>query len=159
MCLVLQGDKMGHFRPVLATRYTPNRGLFGLSRQSLYGVRRIYLPHTRVNDGEKKPGLCSHQVEGFRKEESIVREDQSVAEMANEVLMRQAKARTERTGEPIEEAMEAVLDTEAGKQLRELRDGPYSEEGVEEAQLDAARERVEALGKRLGEAPGHPAHG
>ena len=92
-----------------------------------------------------------------------MREDQSVAEMANEVLMRQAKARADRSGEPIEEAMEAVLDTEAGKQLRELRDGPHSEEGVEETQVDAARERarerVEALGKRLGEPPGHPAHG
>ena len=92
-----------------------------------------------------------------------MREDQSVAEMANEVLMRQAKVRADRTGEPIEEAMEVVLDTEAGKQLRELRDGPHSEEGVEETQLDAARERakerVEDLGKSLGEAPGHPAHG
>ena len=92
-----------------------------------------------------------------------MREDQSVAEMANEVLMRQAKARADRSGEPIEEAMEAVLNTEAGKQLRELRDGPHSEEGVEETQVDAARqrarERVEELGKRLGEAPEHPAHG
>jgi hypothetical protein len=92
-----------------------------------------------------------------------MREDQSVAEMANEVLMRQAKVRADRTGEPIEEAMEVVLDTEAGKQLRQLRDGPHSEEGVEETQLDAARERakerVEDLGKSLGEAPGHPAHG
>ena len=61
-----------------------------------------------------------------------MREDQSVAEMANEVLMRQAKVRADRTGEPIEEAMETVLDTEAGKQLREFRDGPHSEEGVEE---------------------------
>ena len=92
-----------------------------------------------------------------------MREDQSVAEMANEVLMRQAKVRADRTGEPIEEAMEVVLDTEAGQQLRELRDGPHSEEGVEETELDAARERakerVEDLGKSLGEAPGHPAHG
>jgi hypothetical protein len=92
-----------------------------------------------------------------------MREDQSVAEMANEVLMRQAKARSERRGEPIEEAMEAVLDTEAGRQLMELRDGPHAEEGVEEAQVDAARERAkeraEELGRRLGETPGHPAHG
>ena len=92
-----------------------------------------------------------------------MREDQSVAEMANEVLMRQAKARAERRGEPIEEAMEAVLGTEAGKQLRELRDGPHGEEGVEEAQVDAARERakerVEDLGKRLGEDPEFPTHG
>jgi hypothetical protein len=92
-----------------------------------------------------------------------MREDQSVAEMANEVLMRQAKARAERRGEPIEEAMEAVLDTEAGQQLMELRDGPHGEEGVEETQVDAARarakERAEELGRRLGETPGHPAHG
>ena len=39
-----------------------------------------------------------------------MREDQSVAEMANEVLMRQAKRRADRRGVPIEEAMEAVLD-------------------------------------------------
>jgi hypothetical protein len=92
-----------------------------------------------------------------------MREDQSVAEMANEVLMRQAKARAERRGEPIEEAMEAVLDTEAGQQLLKLRDGPHGEEGVEEAQVEAARERAkertEKLGKRLGEVPGSPTHG
>jgi hypothetical protein len=92
-----------------------------------------------------------------------MREDQSVAEMANEVLMRQAKIRLERNGEPIESAMEAVLNTEAGKQLRELRDGPHSEESVEEAQVVAARERalkrVEDLGKRLEEDPEVPTHG
>ena len=90
-------------------------------------------------------------------------EERSVAEMANEVLMRQAKARAERSGEPIEEAMEAVLNTEAGEQLRELRDVPHGEEGVEEAQVDVARERaqerVEDLGNRLGEAPEFPTHG
>ncbi len=35
-------------------------------------------------------------------------DDRSVEEMAGEVLMRQAKARADRTGESIEEAMEAV---------------------------------------------------
>jgi hypothetical protein len=92
-----------------------------------------------------------------------VSEDRSVEEMANEVLMRQAKARAERSGEPIEEALAAVLKTEAGTQLRELRDGPRSEESVEEAQVGVARERaherVEDLGKRLGEAPKFPTHG
>ena len=92
-----------------------------------------------------------------------MREDQSVAEMANEVLMRQAKARAEPSGEPIEEAMEAVLDTEAGKRLKELRDGPHGEESVEETQVEVARERAEERtedpGKRLGEAPGFPTHG
>lgn len=92
-----------------------------------------------------------------------MREDQSVAEMANEVLMRQAKVRADRSGEPIEEAMEAVLKTEAGKQLRELRDGPHGEESVEQSQVGAARERaqerVEDLGRRLGEAAEFPTHG
>ena len=92
-----------------------------------------------------------------------MREDQSVAEMANEVLMRQAKIRSDRSGEPIEVAMEAVLNTEAGKQLRELRNGPHAEERVEEAQVGAARERaqkrVEDLGKRLEEYPDVPTHG
>ena len=88
-----------------------------------------------------------------------MREDQSVTEMVNEVLMRQAKARAEQRGEPIGEAMEAVVDTEAGRQLMELRDGPHGEEGVEETQVGAARERAEELCRRLGETPGHPAHG
>ncbi|MFL6008890.1 MAG: hypothetical protein ACJ73Y_10730 [Rubrobacteraceae bacterium] len=59
-------------------------------------------------------------------------EDRSVEEMANEVLMRQAKARADRSGEPIEEALEAVLNTEAGTQLRELRDVAHDEESVEQ---------------------------
>jgi hypothetical protein len=92
-----------------------------------------------------------------------VREDQSLAKIANEVLMRQAKVRAERSGEPIEKAMEDVLNTEAGKQLKELRDGPHSEESLKEAQVvvvrDRAQERIEDLGKRLREAPEFPTHG
>ena len=103
-------------------------------------------------------------MESFGKEgKGTVRDDQTVAEMTNEVLMRQAKARADRSGQPIEEAMEAVLNTEAGQQLRELRDGPHGDEGVEDWQVSIARgraqERVEQLGKRLEEAPEHPTHG
>ena len=58
-------------------------------------------------------------------------DDRSVDEMANEVLMRQAKARADRTGESIEVALEAVLNTKAGAQLKELRDAPHDEESVE----------------------------
>jgi hypothetical protein len=83
--------------------------------------------------------------------------------MANEVLARQAKARADRGGEDIEEAMGAVLKTEAGQQLRDLRDGPHGEESVEQAQVgvaqERAQERVEDLGKRLGEAAEFPTHG
>jgi predicted component of type VI protein secretion system len=92
-----------------------------------------------------------------------VHDDRSVEEMANEVLMRQAKARADRTGESIEEALEAVLNTEAGTQLKELRDAPHDEESVEEWQVGMARERAEEraedLGDHLEEPPEHPTHG
>jgi hypothetical protein len=97
------------------------------------------------------------------REENALQPEQTISEMANEVLARQAKARADRGGEPIEEAMGAVLKTEAGQQLRDLRDGPHGEESVEQAQVGVARERaqerVEDLGKRLGEAAEVPTHG
>ncbi len=90
-------------------------------------------------------------------------DDRSVEEMAGEVLMRQAKARAERTGESIKEALEAVLNTEAGTQLRQLRDAPHHEESVEEWQVGMARERAEEraedLGEDLEEPPEYPTHG
>jgi len=90
-------------------------------------------------------------------------DDRSVEEMANEVLMRQAKARAEQTGESIEEALEAVLNTEAGTQLRDIRDAPHDEESVEEWQAGMARERAEEraedLGDHLEEPLEHPKHG
>jgi len=122
-------------------------------------------PHSHGPFGPEKPGRVILILgEGFREEEeSTVREDRSVDEMANEVLMRQAKALSDRTGEPIEEAMEAVLNTEAGAQLRELRDVPHDEESVEEWQVGMARERAEEraedLGDHLEEPPEHPTHG
>ena len=93
-----------------------------------------------------------------------MRNDQTVAEMANEVLMRQAKARADRNGEPIEVAMRAVVGTEAGRQLADLRDGAHGDEGVEEWQVGIARERTRerarALGERLEEEVSeHPTHG
>ena len=115
--------------------------------------------------GPEKPGRVILTLgEGFRKEKaSTVSDDRSVEEMANEVLMRQAKALADRTGESIEEAMEAVLNTEAGAQLRELRDVPHDEESVEEWRVGMARERAEEraqdLGDHLDEPPEYPTHG
>ena len=86
-------------------------------------------------------------------------DDRSVDEMAHEVLMRQAKVRADRTGESIEEALEAVLNTKAGAQLKELRDAPHDEESVEEWQVGMARERAEDLGEHLDEPPEQPTHG
>jgi predicted component of type VI protein secretion system len=98
-----------------------------------------------------------------KEEESTLSDDRSVEKMAHEVLMRQAKARVDRTGESIEEALEAVLNTEAGAQLRELRDLPHDEGSVEEWQVGMARERAqeraEDLGDHFEEPPEHPRHG
>ena len=70
-------------------------------------------------------------------------DDQTVAEMANEVLMRQAKTRADRNGEPIEAALGAILGTDAGKQLTDLRDGPHGEKGIEEWQAGLLEHRAE----------------
>ncbi len=74
--------------------------------------------------------------------------DQSVSDMANEVLARQAKVRAERTGEPLEEARAAILKTEAGRQLRNLREGPYRDERAGEWQEGMAQERAEERSRR-----------
>jgi hypothetical protein len=57
-----------------------------------------------------------------------MQENQRVADMAREVLARQAEARAQWTGEPIDEALGAVLETRAGQQLTGLRDGPHRDE-------------------------------
>jgi hypothetical protein len=63
----------------------------------------------------------------LRRRESV-RPDQTVYEMVEEVLQRQAKGVVERAGYSLQEAMETVLQTDAGCQLRELRDGPHAQE-------------------------------
>jgi hypothetical protein len=72
-----------------------------------------------------------------------MRKKQKVAEMADEVLARQARTRADRTGEPLEDALEAVVNTEAGRRLKELRDGPHHDERAQEWQKGLARERTE----------------
>jgi len=63
--------------------------------------------------------------------------------MSDEVLARQAGTRAERTGEAFEVALTAVLETEAGRQLGELRDGPHGEKKVERWQQDLAHKRAQ----------------
>ena len=74
--------------------------------------------------------------------------DQNVSDMANEVLAHQAKVRARRTGEPLEEARSVVLETEAGRQLRNLREGPYRHERADEWQEGMAEERAEERSRR-----------
>jgi hypothetical protein len=69
-------------------------------------------------------------------------EKQRVADMAVEVLAHQAGVRAERTGVAFEEALKTVLETEAGRQLVELRDGPHRDERAEQWQKDLAPKRA-----------------
>ncbi len=69
--------------------------------------------------------------------------NQRVAEMAVDVLARQAGVRANRTGEPFEEALKAVLETEAGRQLAELRDGSHRGEKAQDWQKDLVRDRAQ----------------
>jgi hypothetical protein len=75
--------------------------------------------------------------------ERVVRKNQRVDDMANEILARQARNRARRTGEPFEEALKAVINTEGGQQLGELRDGPHGEERAAWWQESLPRERAE----------------
>ena len=74
--------------------------------------------------------------------------NQRVAEMCNEVLACQAQALTKQTGEALEDALQIVLKSEAGRQLRELRDGPHGGKRASQWQEDLRRarrrERVQA---------------
>src|SRR5919107_291637 len=72
-----------------------------------------------------------------------MQKNQSITEMTTEVLARQADARARRTGEPLEVALRAVLQTEAGRRLGQLRDGDHREERAEQWQPSVLRERAE----------------
>ena len=71
-----------------------------------------------------------------------MRAEQTVNEMAQEVLSRQAMAQAQRTGEPFVEALEAVVETPAGRQLEELRSGPHQDEEARYWQANLLFERV-----------------
>ena len=78
-----------------------------------------------------------------------MRAEQTVNEMVQEVLWRQAKVHAKRTGEPLAEALEAVLQTPAGWQLSGLRDGPHAQEEARDWQegllWERALERLEGM--------------
>ena len=63
--------------------------------------------------------------------------------MATEVLARQAGTRAKQTGESLEEALRAVLQTEAGRRLGQLRDGINRDQRAEQWQPSLQWERAE----------------
>ena len=72
-----------------------------------------------------------------------MQEDQSVSQMAEEVLMRQAKVLAQRSGQCLEEARQGVSDTEAGRQLRELAQGEHRHKKARHWQASVFWERSE----------------
>lgn len=76
-----------------------------------------------------------------------MQESQTVAEMANGVLARQARFYAERTGRPFGEALKVVGETEAGRRLARLRDGPHRDERAQQWQENLPRERAKERGQ------------
>ena len=72
-----------------------------------------------------------------------MQQHQSVSEMAGEVLMRQAKSLAHQSGLSLEDARQAVSDTEAGRQLRDLAQGEHRHEMAEAWQGSVFWERAE----------------
>jgi hypothetical protein len=73
-----------------------------------------------------------------------MRAEQTVKEMSEEVLARQAKAMVAQTGQLFESALETVSSTEAGQQLRELANGEHRHEKSQDWQVGVPSERVES---------------
>ena len=63
-----------------------------------------------------------------------MQQDQSVSEMVEEVLMRRAKDLSQRSGHSLDDARQAVSDTEAGRQLRDLAQGEHRYEKAQDWQ-------------------------
>jgi hypothetical protein len=63
--------------------------------------------------------------------------------MAEEVLMSQAKSLAQRSGHSLEDARQAVSDTEAGRQLRDLANGEHRHEKAKEWQASVFWDRAE----------------
>ena len=72
-----------------------------------------------------------------------MQQDQTVSEMAEEVLMRQTKALAHRSGHSLEDARQAIADTEAGRQLRDLANGAHRQEKAQAWQASVFWDRAE----------------
>jgi len=76
-----------------------------------------------------------------------MQDKQRVADMADEVVDRQARVSAEWSGEPLDKALKAVLETEAGQQLMGLREGPHRDEEAEQWQDELAPKRARKRGQ------------
>jgi hypothetical protein len=72
-----------------------------------------------------------------------MRQEQTIFEMAEEVLTRQAKALVAQTEQPLENALEAVSETYAGQLLKELANSEHRDERAANWQASLPRKRAE----------------
>ena len=72
-----------------------------------------------------------------------MQKDQTVSQMAEQVLTCQAKTMTHKSGQSLEEAGQAVSDSEAGRQLKDLANGEHRHEKASEWQVGVFWDRVE----------------
>lgn len=68
-------------------------------------------------------------------------QEQTVSEMVERVLLRQARRLADRTGMPLEDTLQAVAATEAGAQLRKLGEGEHRHEQAHHWQANLRYER------------------
>jgi hypothetical protein len=80
----------------------------------------------------------------LRKEKTL-QPEQSVFEMVEEVLVRQAKYLADQTGQSFERALEVVAETAAGQQLRELANGEHRHDKARDWQASMLWDRAEEL--------------
>jgi hypothetical protein len=73
-----------------------------------------------------------------------MRAEQTLIEMAEEVLCRQTRALAKRTGQSHASARAAVIQTPAGWQLEQLRSGLHKDEEARYWQANMLFERVSA---------------
>jgi hypothetical protein len=85
----------------------------------------------------------------LRRQEESMHPEQTVYEMVQEVLQRQAKVVLKRSGCTPQEALEAVSQTRAGRELAGLRDGPHAQQRARDWQegllWERAFERLEGM--------------
>jgi hypothetical protein len=72
-----------------------------------------------------------------------MQQHQSVSQMAQEVLERQAKAMAHQSEQSLEDARQAVSETEAGRQLRALAQGEHRHEKAQRWQTSVFWDRAE----------------
>ena len=72
-----------------------------------------------------------------------MQQHQTVSAMVQEVLMRQAMALVQRSGHSLEDARQAVSDTEAGRHLRDLAQGEHRHERARDWQVSVFGGRAE----------------